>query len=172
MRTKIEKLQSVVLGMCFVFLHQGCALWVDQLMRIGPTPNHDIEVGTPRAEVERILGKALRIETESDGQVTAVYEYTVREGGRELARGPDELIRGAVEYVSSGLVFFDPLFALAVYLGKDIVIYRIAYVYGPEGLVVSPLPLPAVVHRCSGVRWCRWTSTNAPDEPRQQHRVP
>src|SRR5262245_50422794 len=66
-------------------LLQGCSIFIAETGRFGPDPDWKFtrRPDTPfvtRQDVERMLGSPAGTERIADGQLRAVYEYTVREG--------------------------------------------------------------------------------------------
>jgi hypothetical protein len=110
--------------------------------RFGPDPDWkftkrpDTPAFVTRQDVERMLGTPAGTERLADGQLRAVYEYTVREG-----RWPSENAHKAMVYADLITWFAAELiFVPLTYFHKDTKTYEKEFVYDQSETVVQAFP--------------------------------
>ena len=128
----LSVLGALIAGILLLTL-AGCSAIISAQERIGPDPDRKITVGTPRAEVEQLLGKPISTDVLINGSTITTYEYTARVG-RDV---PVFLL----SVITLGL--FEPILTPVAYFGKPKVTYQKDVVYGRDDTVAdSPVERP------------------------------
>jgi len=146
-------LRAVAVAVCLALSLEGCANFIAEKERFDPNPDVDLKEGAARADVERMLGEPIVIETLPDGNVRAVYEYTTREGKsapwwtRPAALGCSFMAVGGcgaaptwviLDAMTLGVAEF--VFMAWWYFAKDKHTYQTEIVYSPAGTIVERFP--------------------------------
>ena len=139
----------LILALCAMLL-QGCSLWIAQEGRFGPDPDWKFtrrpdppafatrQDFVTRQDVERMLGSPAGTERIADGQLRAVYEYTVREGRwpRDVAGNYKLMMYADLITLFATELIFIPL----TYFNKDKRTYEKEFVYDASETVVQAFP--------------------------------
>src|SRR5262245_12985483 len=119
-------------------LLQGCSFWIADTARIGPDPDWKfINKPASRQDVERMLETPIETERLDDGQLRAVYEYTVREGHWHLKRTTENLIVALDVWT---LFAAELIFMPVAYFQKDLKTYRKEFIFDSSETVVQAFP--------------------------------